>query len=52
MKNMEDDATGELRDYKFFAFNGKVKLLFVASDRKNANTETKFDFFRFSLQSH
>lgn len=42
---MEDNTTGELRDYKFFAFNGEVKLLFVATERQNPNTETKFDFF-------
>lgn len=42
---MEDKATGELRDYKFFTFDGKVKALFVASDRQNPNEETKFDFF-------
>lgn len=30
---MEDNASGELRDYKFFCFDGKVKALFIASDR-------------------
>lgn len=30
---MEDAKTKELRDYKFFCFNGKVKALFVASER-------------------
>ena len=42
---MEDSKTAELRDYKFFAFNGKVKALFVASERYKENEETKFDFF-------
>lgn len=42
---MEDAATRELRDYKFFAFDGVVRALFVASDRQNPNEETKFDFF-------
>lgn len=42
---MEDSETEELRDYKFFCFNGKVKLLFVATDRQKAVAETKFDFF-------
>ena len=42
---MEDEKTKELRDYKFFVFNGKVKALFIASDRQNKNKETKFDFF-------
>lgn len=41
---MEDDETHELRDYKFFAFNGIVKALFIATDRDSLE-ETKFDFF-------
>ncbi len=41
----EDKSTGELRDYKFFCFNGEPKLLFVASDRQVKGEETKFDFF-------
>lgn len=42
---MEDRKTGELRDYKFFCFDGKVKALYIASGRMNKNSETKFDFF-------
>ena len=42
---MEDEKTQELRDYKFFAFNGTVRALFVASERQEKGTETKFDFF-------
>lgn len=42
---MEDEKTGELRDYKFFCFNGDVKALFIASDRMREGEETKFDFF-------
>lgn len=41
---VEDSSTEELRDYKFFCFDGKVKALFVASDRQKEE-ETKFDFF-------
>lgn len=41
---MEDTKTGELRDYKFFCFNGKVKWLFIATDRQNRE-EPYFDFF-------
>ena len=41
---MEDIGTGELRDYKFFCFGGKVKALFIAEDRQG-DEETKFDFF-------
>ena len=42
---MEDEKTAELRDYKFFCFGGKAKMLFIASDRQVENEETKFDFF-------
>lgn len=42
---MEDEKTAELRDYKFFCFNGKAKALFVASERQKEGEETKFDFF-------
>lgn len=40
-----EDESGELRDYKFFCFDGIVKVLFIASDRQNKDEETKFDFF-------
>ncbi len=39
-----EDETGELRDYKFFCFDGEVKALFIASDRTK-DVDTKFDFF-------
>lgn len=39
-----EDETGELRDYKFFCFKGKVKALFIAADRMKTET-TRFDFF-------
>ena len=42
---MEDELTQELRDYKFFCFDGEVKALFIASDRMKEGEETKFDFF-------
>ncbi len=42
---MEDrEGEGELKDYKFFCFNGVPKMLFIASDR-HKKVETKFDFF-------
>lgn len=44
-KYMEDSETKELRDYKFFCFNGVAKALFIATERGNKNEETKFDFF-------
>ena len=42
---MEDSSTSELRDYKFFCFDGVPKALFIASDRQDSSTDTKFDFF-------
>lgn len=42
---IEEAESNELKDYKFFCFDGKVKLVFVASDRFNSNEGTKFDFF-------
>ena len=42
-KYMEDNTYHELRDYKFFCFDGEPKLLFVATDRNKGNT--KFDFY-------
>ena len=41
---MEDSETKELRDYKFFCFNGKVKAMFVATNRQR-NKKPNFDFF-------
>lgn len=40
-KYMQDDS-GELRDYKFFCFNGEPKLLLVASNRF---TDHNFNYF-------
>ncbi|MBR2630308.1 MAG: glycosyl transferase [Bacteroidaceae bacterium] len=37
--------TKDLADFKFFCFDGKVKGLFVATERQNPNEEVKFDFF-------
>ena len=40
-----EGGDGQLKDYKFFCFDGIVKALFVATDRQNPNEEVKFDFF-------
>lgn len=40
---MEDHTDGELRDYKFFCFNGEPKAMFVATDR--VIDKVKFDYF-------
>lgn len=44
-KYMQDKAVQELRDYKFFCFDGEPKALFIATDRQTEGEETKFDFF-------
>lgn len=42
-KYMEDNSTKELRDYKFFCFNGEPKFMFMATDRQIG--ATKFNFY-------
>lgn len=42
---MEDSKTKELRDYKFFCFDGEVKFLFIATERQKEGEDVKFDFF-------
>ena len=42
---IEDETYHELRDYKFFCFDGEVKALFVATERQAVGEDTKFDFF-------
>ena len=41
---IEDESTNDLFDYKFFCFDGKVKLLMIATDRQS-KTGAKFDLF-------
>ncbi|GMA45850.1 hypothetical protein GCM10025854_05350 [Tetragenococcus muriaticus] len=40
---MVDHRDDELRDYKFFCFNGQPKLMYIASGRNDGYT--KFDYF-------
>ncbi len=42
---MEDHKTGELRDYKFFCFDGVVRGLFIATGRSKGEHFVCFDFF-------
>ncbi len=39
-----EQIDGQVYDYKFFTFNGKVKMLFIATDRAKTDKLT-FDFF-------
>ena len=41
-KYMTPDGEEDITDYKFFCFNGKPEIMFVATDR---STDVKFDFF-------
>lgn len=39
------DDGEELKDYKWFCFDGEPKAMFVATDRFTKGEETKFDFY-------
>ena len=41
-KFMTPDGEEDINDYKFFCFNGKPEIMFIATDR---STDVKFDFF-------
>jgi len=41
-KFMVEESKAELKDYKFFCFNGEVKAMFIATDR---SSDTRFDFY-------
>lgn len=43
-KYMVDESGYELKDYKFFVFDGQMRAMFIATDR-TADTETCFDFY-------
>ncbi len=42
---MVDEQYGELRDYKFFCFDGEVKLMYIATDRSRGDHAVRFDYF-------
>lgn len=44
-KYINDSITGELRDYKFFAFNGKVKAMFIVTNRALGKKSMCLDFY-------
>ena len=47
---MEDHTLHELRDYKFFTFDGVPKVMHIVSNRQNSNEETYGDFFDMDYQ--
>lgn len=44
-KYMVDTTEMDLKDYKFFCFDGEPRFLFIASERASVEEETKFDFY-------
>jgi hypothetical protein len=44
-KYMEDEKDGELRDYKFYTFNGEPKFLLLATNRQSKDKPLCFDYF-------
>lgn len=44
-KYMVDESGYELKDYKFFCFDGVAKAMFIATDRQVEGEDTKFDFY-------
>ena len=46
-KYMETPQGTGINDYKFFCFNGKPEIMFVATDRE---TDVKFDFFNMQFR--
>ena len=47
---LEDEETHDLPDYKFFAFDGEVKVVLVATSRSSTDIETRFDYFDVNYQ--
>lgn len=49
-KLMVDESGWDLKDYKFFCFNGEPRILFLASERfKSKGSKAKFDYFDMDL---
>ena len=44
-KYMEDSRDAELRDYKFYTFNGEPKFLLLATNRQSKDTPLCFDYY-------
>lgn len=45
VESLLDDASGDIKDYKFFCFDGVVKALYIVSNRQDSNIKTTSDFF-------
>lgn len=42
---MKDDLTNELRDYKFYCFDGYVKAVLVSTNRQSKTEKLGYDYF-------
>lgn len=49
-KYMEDAQDKELRDYKFFCFDGKPEFVLVSTDRSDSSKQTRGDYFDMDYQ--
>lgn len=47
-KFIEDSGSSDLKDYKFFCFNGKPEILFVATERQRGSV--KFNFYNMDFE--
>jgi len=47
---MENNQIHDLRNYRFFAFDGVVKALFNSPEHQNSSEKTKFDFFNMDFR--
>ena len=44
-KYLIDSTYGELRDYKFYTFDGVVRVMMIVGDRYDKNKKTTYDYF-------
>ena len=45
VEELMNDPSGDIKDYKFFCFDGVVKALYIVSNRQNPDIKTTSDFF-------
>lgn len=49
-KYLEDTELKELKDYKFYCFNGTVKIFFIASGRQKGDNSKRIDYFNMNRE--
>lgn len=45
VEELMKDPSGDIKDYKFFCFDGEVKALYIVNNRQNQDINTTSDFF-------